>query len=342
LREDSPLLRYVLTRLLWAIPTALGSVLLVFAALRSLPNNPAIGMFGQHAVPEQIVRAMSQHGWDRPLPEQMLVFLRQLLWHGDLGRSFFTGESVSAELFRRVPATLELAGLALLIAFPLGVLAGVTAAVFRGRWPDHLCMTGALLGVSVPIFFLGICLLGILTQMPTGRRLPIGMDFPRTSEFIFLESLIQGRLDISRLALWHLCLPALALSTIPLAFFARVTRNALLEVLHADYIRTARAMGHSWLRVIWRQALPNAMIPLVSIAGLQVGTLLSGAVLTETVFSWPGLGRYLVEGIQRSDYNVVQGSTLVIAVSFVLVNLIVDVLQAWLDPRVRLGDAAGE
>ena len=227
----------------------------------------------------------------------------------------------------------------MLIALPVGILAGVAAAVWRNRLPDYLCMSGSLLGVSVPVFFLGICLLYAFPNMPPGWRLPPGLHFSRSTEFVVIESLLRGQLGVFLAAVQHLILPALALSTIPTAYVARITRSSMLDVLAADYVRTARAKGAPPWRVVMRHALPNASIPIANIGGLQVAQLLSGAVLTESVFNWPGLGRYLVQAVQQSDYNVVQGGTLLVAGVFVLVNLLIDLLYAVLDPRVRSEEA---
>ncbi len=328
---------YLTKRLLHAAITLLVALAMVFLALRVLPNNPIMARFGQHTVPGEVAQEMARQGWDQPLHVQFGRFLWQLLRHGDLGESFFRpGENISDGLRQKLPATIELALAALAIAVPTGILAGVAAAVWRNRWPDFLGMSAALLGVSVPVFFLGLCLMAAFSNMPTGMRLPATVLFESKSGFLLLETLLRGRFDLFAAALRHLCLPALALSTIPMALIARVTRSSMLEVLSADFIRTARAKGCRPWRVVLRHALPNASVPVTNIVGFQVGLLLSGAVLTETVFSWPGLGRYLVEGVNNSDYAVVQGGALVVAGLFVSINLVLDLLYLWLDPRIRL------
>ena len=320
-------------RLVQALATTLVAILLVFVAIRTLPTNPVLARAGQHAVPEQIQAEMAKQGWDKPILVQAKVFFVQVLTTGDLGKSFFNDdENVSDGLARKFPATVELSLAALLLAIPLGVFAGIAAAVWHNRAPDYLCMIGSLLGVSIPVFFLGICLMMIFRNMPTGGRYPVGLDVDHG--FVVLRSLFDGRWDILRIALRHLCLPAIALSSIPMAVIARITRSSMLEVLSADYVRTARAKGASLWRVVMRHALPNVSIPVANIAGLQIGFLLAGAVLTETVFNWPGLGRYLVEAVQRSDYSVVQGCTLLLAVLFVTINLLLDIIYVWLDPRI--------
>jgi len=334
------LIGYLLRRLAVAVPTTVVAVLIVFVAIRVLPNNPILASYGQHAVPEDVEEEMEKRGWDQPLYQQLGTFIADLVSSGDLGESFFGPETVAEGLWEKFPATVELALAALFIAIPCGLLLGIAAAVWHNRWPDSLCTAGSLLGLSIPVFFLGSCLLYLFPNMPTDQRLPVITEFDHWSGFILIESLLQGRLDVFGLALKHLCLPAIALSTIPMAIIARITRSSMLEILSADYIRTAKAKGNAPWRVVMRHAFPNASIPVVNIAGLQLGALLSGAVLTESVFNWPGLGTYLVEAVIRSDYEVVQGATMLVALIFVMTNLMVDMLYVWLDPRVRLGEAA--
>ena len=328
---------YVVRRLAIAIPTTFVALAFAFVAIRTLPGNPILAAYGQHAVPEDIEREMERLGWNEPVYKQFWDFLTGLVTRGDLGESFREPYTVVEGLRRTFPATIELTLAALLIAVPLGIGTGVIAAIWRGRWPDYVAMTGALIGVSVPVFFLGICLIYLLPGMPSSQRLGLEfVDFESRSGFLLAESLLRGRFDVFGSALRHLFLPALALSSIPTAVIARITRSSMLEVLSADYVRTARAKGNSRWRVVMRHAFPNASIPVMNIAGLQLGALLSGAVLTETVFSWPGLGSYLVTAVLGSDYTVVQGAILLIAIVFVLVNVFVDVMYVMLDPRIRL------
>jgi peptide/nickel transport system permease protein len=292
-------------------------------------------------VPEAVSAEMAKQGWDRPIPVQFASFVTNLVTRGDLGQSFVRpGRSVSADLRRRVPATIELSLAALVLAIPLGIALGVAAAVWRNGPADWLCTGVSLGGVSVPVFFLGILLVTIFSDMPTGRQLPSDLppesDFESVTGFVIPELILRGRFDLLGEALRHIALPALALSTIPLATIARITRSSMLEVLSADYVRTARAKGNSWWRVVWSHAFPNAAVPVANIAGFQVGMLLTGAVLTESVFSWPGLGTYLVDAVKDVDYAVVQGGSLVVAVLFTGTNLFVDLLHTWLDPRIRL------
>lgn len=327
---------FLAKRLLQATLTILVAVLVVFVAVRLLPNNPVLARFGQHAVPEQVAKEMAKQGWDRPILQQMGSFVKDLVTTGNLGDSFFeTNEPVVRGLARTFPATVELALVAMLIALPVGIGAGMAAAYWRNRFPDVLCMSGSLIGTSVPVFFLGICMMSLLQGMPTGRRLPPGSFPDSATQFFLVESLFTGRWGTLGTGLRHICLPALALSTIPTAVIARITRSAMLDVLSSDYIRTARAKGESERRVVLRHAFPNAAIPISNIGSLQLGQLLSGAVLTESVFDWPGLGKHLVNAVVRSDYNVVQGATILITLTFVALNLGMDVLYAVLDPRLR-------
>ena len=287
-------------------------------------------------MPDRIALEMAKQGWDKPIPVQLFSFFAKM-FQGDLGESFFhPGEDITEGLLTRMPATIELTLAALLLAIPLGITAGVAAAVWRNRFPDFLCMSGSMVGISIPVFFLGICLMSIFTGLPSGGRMPVDVEFDSDSGLYILESIWYQDWELAGLLLAHICLPAFALSSIPMAIIARVTRSSMLEVLSADYIRTARSKGCSVVRVVLRHAFPNAAVPVTNICAFQVGLLLSGAVLTESVFSWPGLGTYLAEGVQNSDYSVVQGGALVVAGLFVTINLILDVVYVWLDPRIRL------
>jgi peptide/nickel transport system permease protein len=330
---------YLLRRVLHALATIVVAVALIFVAMRSLPGNPLLARFGQHPDAEQIEALRREYGWDQPILVQLGRFFWEVITTGDLGRSIARSNvSVSRELASRIPATVELTAAALVLAIPLGIMAGVAAAVWRNRWPDRLAMTGALVGVSIPVFFLGICLRGLLTGLPTSQRLPpYVLDFEPLSGLYLIDTLLRGRMDLFALAAQHLLLPAIVLSTVPMAVIARITRSSMLEVLAADFVRTARAKGASLWRVVWRHALPSGAVPITNIAGLQVGLLLSGAVLTETVFDWPGLGQYLADAVVRDrDYVAVQAAAIVIAAMFVTLNLILDVVYMWLDPRIRL------
>jgi ABC-type dipeptide/oligopeptide/nickel transport system permease component len=330
---------YLLRRLGHALVTIFVAVTLVFLAMRALPGNPLLARFGQHPDQKQMEWLEKQYGWDRPIYEQLGVFYWRIVTAGDFGESIARPtKSVAGELREKVPATIELTLAALALAIPLGMAAGTAAAVWKNRWPDRLCTFGSLLGVSVPVFFLAIGLRALLPWFPVSGRLPsTEAAFEPLTGLYTLDTLLRGRLDLLPAVLHHLALPAAALSTIPMAIIARITRGSMLEVLSADYIRTARAKGSNLFRVVLRHALPNAAVPITNIVGLQVGLLLSGAVLTETVFDWPGLGLYVKNAVVGdTDYPAVQGAAIVIATMFVSINFLVDLMFVWLDPRIRV------
>ena len=328
----------VCSRIAYAALAWLVAVVLVFLAMRVLPGNPILNRFGQHPDAAQIKQLIHENGWDRPLLSQLGEFLWKLATTGDLGESIARGgTSVSRELRERIPATVELAFAALLLALPLGVFAGVYAAEFQRGWPDHLCTIMALVGVSVPVFFLGIVLRELFPFLPTSQRLPpTAFDFEPVTGLFSLDVLWRGRFDLLLPVLSHLLLPAITLATIPASAVAKITRAAMLEAMRADYIRTARAKGASRWRILWRHALANAAVPIANMGGLQIGLLLSGAVLTETVFAWPGLGKYLADAVVNNrDYAVAQAGAIVLAALFVLLNLALDLVFLILDPRIR-------
>jgi peptide/nickel transport system permease protein len=331
---------FLLRRLLQAVITIVVAVALVFVAVRAIPGSPLRARFGNHPNQAQLEALEKQYGWDRPIYLQLGDFFWQLVTTGDFGQSLArTNVKVNDELRRRIPATVELTMAACLLAIPLGISAGTLSAVFRGRWTDRAVSILALLGLSIPVFFLGMVLRSVFTGLPTSQRLPpvSFFQFEPITDLYLIDTLLRGRPDLFLQAAEHLLLPALALSTIPMAIIARITRGSVLETLSADYIRTARAKGASFLRIVLRHALPNAAVPITNIAGLQVGLLLSGAVLTETVFDWPGLGQYMADAVIRDkDYVAVQAAAIVIATMFVTINLLLDLLFVWLDPRIRI------
>jgi peptide/nickel transport system permease protein len=329
---------YLLRRLLQALPVLIGVAVIAFLVTRLTPGGPAQAVLGEKATAEKIAQLNRDNGWDRPLPVQFVRFCASTLT-GDLGRSYHTGRPVAQDLRRCVPATIELALAAMLIATCVGVPLGIVAALRPGRALDLCTMGGALAGVSVPVFFLGLCLLMLFPDLPGGGRLPVTMDLEPLTGLYLVDTLWRGDGAGFAAALRHLLLPAVALASVPLGMIARMTRSSVLEVLHEDFVRTARAKGLAPPAVVLRHALRNALVPIVTTIGLNVGLLLAGAVLTETVFQWPGLGRYLVESVLAKDYNAVQAGLLVTATTFVLVNLCVDLSYAWIDPRVRLGAA---
>jgi peptide/nickel transport system permease protein len=297
-------------------------------------------MAGERATPDQVAALREQLGLNKPLPLQYLVFLGNLL-RFNFGTSIITGVPIAEEIRIRWPATFELSVAAMLVAVILGIPAGVLAAVRKNSAVDNLTMSGSLLGVSLPVYWLGLLLVYLfavnLHWLPPSGRLSIdaGFNFKSITGFYVLDALLQGNFRVLKDVLAHLVLPALTLGTIPLAILARITRSAMLEVLSQDYIRTARAKGLLERWVIFKHALKNALLPVVTIIGLQFGTLLGGAILTETIFSWPGIGSWIYEGILSRDYPVVQGGVVFVAIAFVLINLLVDLSYAFLDPRIQ-------
>ncbi len=333
------MLRYFLSRLLTFVPTFLGVTLISFAFIRVLPGDPIIAMAGERGVsPERYAELQEQFGFDRPLIVQFWDYFIGVL-QGDLGQSFVTRKPVWDEFFALFPATLELSTCAIIIAITLGLPAGVIAATHRGKFFDRALMSSALVGYSMPIFWWALLLIivfsGNLGWTPVSGRIDLLYYFPNVTGFMLIDSALSGQSGAFTSAVRHLILPSIVLATIPLAVIARQTRSAMLEVLSEDYIRTARAKGLSPARVNGLHALRNAMIPVVTVIGLMVGTLLAGAILTETIFSWPGIGKWMVDSIFRRDYPVVQGGLLLVAVMVMVVNLIVDLLYGLINPKIR-------
>ncbi len=334
------MVQYIGRRLLNLIPVLLGITLLVFAFLHLIPGDPAVVMSGERATPEQVAALREQLGLNQPLPIQYLVFLGNLL-RLNFGTSIISGVPIAEEIRTRWPATFELSVAAMLVATIIGIPAGVLAAVRKNSAVDNLTMSGSLLGVSFPVYWLGLLLVYLfavnLQWLPPSGRISIdaGFNFKPITGFYVLDALLQGNFIALKDVLAHLILPAITLGTIPLAILARITRSAMLEVLSQDYIRTARAKGLLERWVIFKHALKNALLPVVTIIGLQFGSLLGGAILTETIFSWPGIGSWIYEGILSRDYPVVQGGVVFVAVAFVLINLLIDLSYAFLDPRIQ-------
>ena len=331
--------RFLLIRLAQIIPTIIGVTLIAFAFIRLVPGDPIEVLAGERGIsPERHAALMAQFGFDRPLHEQYLQYLLQIA-QGDLGNSLVTRQPVLSEFASLFPATLELSLAAMLFALLLGIPAGIIAALRRGTPADHILMGGALTGYSMPIFWWGLLLIilfsGVLQWTPVSGRISVIHYIPPTTGFLLLDSLLAGDFAAFRSALRHLILPAVTLGTIPLAVLARQTRSAMLEVLGEDYIRAARAKGLPPWRIILLHALRNAMIPVLTTIGLQVGVLLAGAILTETIFAWPGIGKWLVHSIFSRDYPSVQGGLLLIALCIMAVNLAVDILYGLVDPRIR-------
>jgi len=355
--------RYIVQRLAMLIPVLVGISVVTFSMLRLIPGDPATVMLGEHATIEQIEDFRERMGLNDPIYIQYLRYLQSVM-RGDLGRSSLTQEWVIVELGQRLPATLELTLGAMFIACTVGILAGVIAAYYHNSFFDLATMVGALIGVSMPVFWLGLILMYIfgfkLKLLPPSARMTVGVELQTLNEAYHLDQILSGPWGTPVIAftdflsqfyllasiltgdwkalldvLKHLVLPSVALGSISVAIIARMTRSSLLEVLGEDYVRTARAKGLRERAVLTKHAMKNAFLPIITVIGLQFGGLLAGAILTETIFSWPGMGRLVVNRILARDYPSVQGSVLAIALVFVFVNLMVDISYAYLDPRIH-------
>lgn len=333
------MLRFVLRRLALLVPVLVGLSILLFAWVRALPGDPARSMLGQRATPEGIARVNESYGFDQPVLTQYLTYVRALLT-GDFGSSIKTGRPVISSFLEKFPATLELGVSALLLAVVVGIPLGYWAARHQGRPLDTIIVSGSLLGVVTPVFFLAILLKLVfanwLQWLPTSLRQDARLDATHITNFYVLDGLLTREWDAAGDALLHLVLPAIALGTIPLAIIVRITRASVAEVLNEDYVRTAESKGLAPALVSRRHVLRNALLPVVTTIGLQAGLLFSGAVLTETVFSFNGIGQYLFAAISGRDYPVLQGFILFIALIYALINLLVDVAYGVIDPRVRV------
>ena len=334
------MLSYLLKRLLEVIPTMFGISLVAFGLIRMIPGDPILNMVGERGASPEVVEHMREvYGLDKPLPTQYGLFVWNAM-QGDLGTSIISNRSVAGEFKERFAATLELGETALLLAILIGLPMGVLAAVKRNSIFDYSLMTTSLIGYSMPIFWWGLILILVFSVQlgwtPVSGRIDVAFDVPSWTGFYLIdvwrapESWAAFKSAIS-----HLILPSIALGTIPLAVIARMTRSSMLEVLGEDYMRTARAKGLSRARVIFVHGLRNALVPVITVIGLMAGTIVTGAVLTETIFSWPGVGRWLVESVLSRDYPVIQSGILVIAGIVILVNFIVDLAYAWANPRLR-------
>ncbi|MFO1149838.1 MAG: ABC transporter permease subunit [Alsobacter sp.] len=336
------MLKFFLRRVALTLPTFLALMAVTFFAIRLVPGDPVEVRVGERGIsPERLAYFRHELGLDQPVWKQFLDYVWKLL-HGDFGVSLVTNEGVLKEFFTLFPATLELSAAAMLFAVLLGVPAGVIAAVKRGSWFDQALMGTAVTGFSMPIFWWGLLLIMLVSERwgltPVSGRIDlIKYYFEPVTGFMLIDSLLSDQEGAFWSALHHLVLPMIVLGTIPLAVIARMTRSSMLEVLSEDYVRTARAKGLSPFRVVGYHALRNALIPVVTIVGLQVGALLAGAVLTETIFSWPGVGKWLIEAIFRRDYPALQGGILLISSMVIMVNLLVDVLYGAINPRIRHG-----
>jgi peptide/nickel transport system permease protein len=333
------MLRFVVRRLLLLVPILLGLSILVFLWIRALPGDPAAALLGERATAARIAEVRHRYGLDRPIVEQYWDYVKATA-SGDLGQSIASRRSVMSEIRQRFPATLQLAIVAMIFALGVGLPLGFLAAKWYGSVFDHLSLVGSLIGISIPIFFLAVILKYIfsvkLGWLPSIGQISVTTEMNHPTNFYLLDAIIEWRWD----AFWdvtrHLILPAIALGSIPLAIIMRITRASVLDVQNEDYVRTARAKGLSPQIVDSRHILRNAMLPISTIIGLQTGLLLSGAVLTETVFQYPGVGNWIAQAIFNRDYPVIQGGILFLAIVFVIVNLVVDISYAFLNPRIRL------
>ncbi|AKO91151.1 ABC transporter permease [Priestia filamentosa] len=332
------MITYIIRRLLMLVPVLVGLSLIVFFMIRAIPGNPAQVILGQLATKDAIDSLTKELGLNEPWYTQYFHYIGNLLT-GDLGESLRTKNPISEELWPYLTATLELSLVAIIIAIVVGVNAGIISAWFQNSWFDYIAMLLALIGVSMPIFWLGLMeqwLFAIQWDLlPTAGREDIRNPIDSITGLYIFDTLVQGKWDQFAVVIKHLALPSVALATIPMAIIARITRSSMLEVMRSDFIRTARAKGLRMFWVVYRHSLKNAVIPILTVIGLQFGVLLGGAILTETIFSWPGIGRYIYEAIGYRDYPVIQSGILIIALLFVCINLIVDLLYTVIDPRIK-------
>jgi peptide/nickel transport system permease protein len=329
---------YILRRLALLIPVLIGMSLITFSIIHLIPGNPAHTMLGEQATPEAIEELEQNLGLNEPYLVQYGLYVKGLVT-GDLGNSLRTKTPIAEEMRPFLGATVELTMFSMLFAIIVGVNAGIVSAWKQNSWFDYTSMIIALVGVSMPIFWLALMEQWIFAQelrwLPAFGRENARDPVETITYLNLIDTLIVGRIDQFWVTIKHLILPGIALGTIPMAIIARMTRSSMLEVLRSDYIRTARAKGTHQFFVIYKHGLKNALIPVLTVVGLQTGTLLGGAILTETIFSWPGMGRYIFEAIGNRDYPVIQSGILVVATIFVMVNLIVDLLYAYVDPRIK-------
>ncbi|MCB4227971.1 ABC transporter permease subunit [Mannheimia haemolytica] len=329
---------FILKRVLMVIPTFIAITLITFALVHFIPGDPIEIRMGERGLsPEVHQQMMEQLGLNRPLFEQYISYIKGVL-HGDLGNSFRNNEPVLKEFFTLFPATVELAFFALLWSLIFGIILGVIAAVKKESWISHTVTTLSLTGYSMPIFWWGLILILYFSTplgLPASGRLPSEYWIEAETGFMLIDTWNSDEPGAFLAAIKSLILPSIVLGAIPLAVVTRMTRSSMLEVLGEDYIRTAKAKGLNTTRIVIVHALRNALIPVVTVVGLIVGQLLSGAVLTENIFSWPGIGKWIIDAINSRDYPVLQGSVLIIATIIILVNLTVDLLYGIVNPRIR-------
>jgi peptide/nickel transport system permease protein len=333
------MLRFVLRRLALLVPILFGLTLLLFLWVRQLPGGPATALLGDRATPEAVARINALYGFDEPILAQYLTYMGRLL-SGDFGVSITTQRPVVEEFLTAFPATIELTVVALLFAIGLGIPMGYVSAQNYGRWPDSATVVASLIGITIPVFFLAFILKYFFAVkwglLPSEGRLDARLTATHPTNFYVLDGLLTREWDAAWDAFTHLILPAAALGTIPLAIIVRMTRASVLDVLNEDYVRTARSKGLLGSTIRRRHVLRNAMLPVATTIGLQMGLLLAGAVLTETVFAFNGIGRFLYQAIFQLDYPVLQGFILFIAVIYAVINLVVDISYGLIDPRVRV------
>lgn len=336
--------KYILKRILSIIPTLFFVTLLVFFMIHLVPGDPAEMILGERANEQSLAQLREHLGLNEPLYVQYGKFMWRLA-HGDLGRSITTNETILKEIGDRFPATVELAFFALMFASVMGVLAGIISATRQYSIFDYTSMIASLTGISMPIFWLGLILMMIFSVslpllpwdfLPLSGRTSPTIEIERITGLYVIDTIWMRDWAGLKDVLWHLILPAVTLSTIPMAIIARITRSSMLEVLRQDYVRTAKAKGLSLFFVHYKHALRNAMIPIITVIGLQLGIAMAGAILTETIFSWHGVGEWIIHAVNQRDFNAVQGGTIIIATVFVFINLIVDLLYIWINPKLRV------
>jgi len=332
------MLAYTMRRLLMLIPVLIGMTIITFSIVHLIPGNPAQVILGEAATEAAIKDLEESMGLNEPYFKQYLLYIKGLL-QGDLGTSLKTKTAITEEIWPYLAATFELTFFAMLFAIVVGVNAGIISAWKQNSWFDFLAMLVALIGVSIPVFWLALMQQWVFAQelgwFPAHGRQDNRDPVEAVTYFYVIDTIIK--MDFAKLiaTLKHLVLPSIALGTIPMAIIARMTRSSMLEVMKSDYIRTVRAKGSGQFLVIYKHALKNALIPVLTVVGLQTGVLLGGAILTETIFSWPGIGRYIFEAINYRDYPVIQSGILVVAFIFVIINLVVDLLYKYIDPRIK-------
>jgi len=330
---------FIIRRTLSIIPTLLGVSIIIFLMLAITPGDPAELLLGERATEETLENMREHLGLNEPLYVQYGMFLKRLIKF-DLGETIWTRQKVWDEIKQRYPATIELSIAAMVLSCFFGIILGIISATKQYSWFDYMSMIASLIGVSIPVFWLGLVLMLVfslyLGWFPMSGRMGIGIDLEIITNFYVLDAILTRNWPALKDVLWHLALPAFALSTIPLAIIARMTRSSMLEVLRQDYIKTAKAKGLGQTKIVLKHALRNGLIPVITVIGLQFGIMLGAAILTETVFAWPGVGKWIFDGVVKRDYMVIQGGTLAVAACFVIVNLIVDVLYAVINPRISV------